>query len=102
METAIVNMDLYRIVRMGDYETVGECNRCGECCIGAHVPFKRDPSDPFPLRCAFLVCDQVDDDGNRFFRCECYDKRPVGCALWPQPDSKVPEDCGLGMRLAED
>lgn len=57
----------------------GDCNRCGQCCEA--------------VDCRFLEFEMFDDE--RRAVCKIYSTRPVWCALWPEPDDKIPDDCGF-------
>ena len=98
---AIVDLDSFQIIRTEDKRVlVGECNRCGECCKGPNVPFPHPPLPPYD-RCKQLVQDQVNDQGEPIFRCDCYAVRPVGCALWPISEVESPVECGFHYEPAE-
>ena len=69
----------YEIVAQDDLFLKGRCKRCGECCLR--------------LKCKYLEFETL--DGNRRAVCTIYMKRPVGCALWPMKDDKLPPSCGF-------
>jgi hypothetical protein len=88
MKLATIDIDRAAIVRQDGKILVGDCNRCGECC---------KVSPPYPGEdgaCIYLVKDQL-VDGELVYRCDVYFKRPFGCALWPEVDDELPEECSL-------
>jgi hypothetical protein len=88
---AIVRLDNYTLVEMDGQVLVGDCNQCGKCCGPDGVP-------PFPNDdgiCKYLISDQVNEQGKRIYRCEIYRRRPVSCALYPELDDPVPDECSL-------
>jgi Fe-S-cluster containining protein len=91
---ATVDLDNYVLLEIEGHVLTGECNRCGACCM-YNAPFP----DPFQDgRCKHLISDEVNAAGEPIFRCEIYNKRPVGCALWPDLDDPVPSVCGLAWQ----
>ena len=75
----LVSEEGFRIVAHDDLFLKGECKRCGQCCE------KR--------KCPHLKFETL--DGTKQASCSIYRERPVGCALWPMKDDKLPEDCGF-------
>ena len=73
--------DDFRIIAHDDLFLKGECKRCGKCCYEV----KKD--------CEHLRFETL--DGKRRAVCSIYMKRPIGCALYPMKDDKLPEGCGF-------
>jgi Fe-S-cluster containining protein len=84
---AIVDMDNHSLVEMEGKKLVGECNFCGVCCRGDKVPFPKDEGPD----CKYLTKELY--EGEDRYVCSIYFRRPIGCALWPEPDDEMPEEC---------
>lgn len=69
----------FKIVAQDDLFLKGKCKRCGQCCA--------------IQQCEYLKYETV----NKIKQAVCmiYHKRPVGCALWPMKEDRLPEGCGF-------
>ena len=84
-----LDMNEHRIMEQGDKVLCGYCCQCGACCIGTHVPYPKEGGG-----CKRLLPHGTAEDGStEKFICKVYRIRPVGCALWPEIDDKLPESC---------
>lgn len=79
----------------GTYIIEGECNRCGKCCIS---PLLNGGYNDETGRCSKLIYETV--DGKDCYRCSIYEKRPVGCVLWPRSleDLQLINECSYKIR----
>lgn len=76
-----VNPRSWQILSVNGQE-IGKCSMCGECCRIARP------------ECAAKNLVAETWDGVPVQRCKLHGpNKPVSCALWPLPDSELPDNC---------
>lgn len=87
---AVVNTAERRLIRQGGKVLKGACHRCGKCCqINPVFPKKAKQG-----QCKYLDWEKTGDRGTRAV-CLLDTRKPMGCALWPEIDDKIPAECGF-------
>jgi hypothetical protein len=76
---ALIDIDKMRIIEVDGMVLLGDCLRCGECCLR--------------LKCEEVFNETLDYRDH--YVCRVYRGRPISCALWPRPGDPQPEGCGF-------
>ena len=79
----------------GETQVVGECRRCGQCCVCWYYD-KSDQDETIPPRKGW--CPNLDVETQL---CRIWDERPEGCRNFPKPsdfeEGKVLPCCGFRL-----
>lgn len=78
------NHPTFQILGVGGDRLLGTCRRCGKCCEN--------------LNCEHLKYERVGKvhgEAHEQAVCKIYNKRPIGCFMWPLPTTDIPDGCGF-------